>query len=66
MDQQEVLYPGYSFYANKGYATRDHMDALKRLGPCELHRRSFAPVRDMLAPAAVQSGAISQEDACRT
>jgi ribonuclease HII len=53
MGQQEVLYPGYGFYANKGYATREHMDALKQLGPCALHRRSFAPVREMLAPAAV-------------
>lgn len=53
MDQQEIFYPGYAFYSNKGYATREHMDALMRLGPCALHRRSFAPVREMLATAAV-------------
>jgi ribonuclease HII len=53
MDQQEVLYPGYGFVANKGYATREHMDALDRLGPCDLHRRSFAPVREMIAAATV-------------
>jgi ribonuclease HII len=49
MDQQELLFPGYGFFSNKGYATREHMDALRTLGPCALHRRSFAPVREMLS-----------------
>lgn len=40
------LYPGYSFAAHKGYATQSHRDALARLGPCHIHRRSFAPVRE--------------------
>ena len=53
MHQQEVLYPGYGFHTNKGYATSEHMDALHRIGPCALHRRSFAPVREMLAAPAV-------------
>jgi len=54
MDQQELFYPGYRFFSNKGYATPEHMDALRVLGPCALHRRSFSPVREMLAaPAAV-------------
>jgi ribonuclease HII len=53
MDQQELLFPGYGFFANKGYATREHMDALTRMGPCDLHRRSFAPVREMVAASAV-------------
>jgi ribonuclease HII len=38
--------PGYGFARNKGYGTRDHYDALARLGPSAHHRRSFAPVRD--------------------
>jgi len=42
-------YPGYGFYTNKGYATREHFAALDRLGPCGLHRRSFSPVREMVA-----------------
>ena len=42
-------YPGYSFGENKGYGTAAHLDALRRLGPCAIHRRSFAPVREMLA-----------------
>ena len=34
-------YPEYGFAKHKGYGTKDHMDALRRLGPCLLHRRSF-------------------------
>ena len=34
-------YPDYGFAKHKGYGTKDHMDALRRLGPCPLHRRSF-------------------------
>jgi ribonuclease HII len=48
MDQQELFFPGYGFFSNKGYATREHVDALRTLGPCALHRRTFAPVREML------------------
>jgi len=44
------LYPGYGFGRNKGYGTPQHLEALRRLGPCNLHRRSFAPLRNMLAP----------------
>jgi ribonuclease HII len=41
-------HPGYGFAGHKGYATPAHLDALKRLGPCPEHRRSFAPVKLML------------------
>ena len=34
-------YPEYGFAKHKGYGTKEHMDALRRLGPCPLHRRSF-------------------------
>ena len=44
------VYPGYGFAAHKGYGTRLHRDALARLGPCPLHRMSFAPVRAAAAP----------------
>ncbi len=40
-----LRYPGYGFDANKGYPTPAHLAALKRFGPCAIHRRSFAPVR---------------------
>lgn len=42
-------YPEYGFERHKGYGTVFHMDALKRYGPCPLHRRSFAPVSRCLA-----------------
>ena len=41
----DARFPGYGFARHKGYATADHLAALRRLGPCEIHRRSFAPVR---------------------
>lgn len=39
-----AAHPGYGWDRNKGYGSREHMDALRRLGPTPLHRRSFAPV----------------------
>lgn len=38
-------YPGYGFARHKGYPTRAHLEALRRLGPSAVHRRSFAPVQ---------------------
>lgn len=46
MCEEALRYPGYGFEQHKGYATPFHRDALMTLGPCPLHRRSFAPVRD--------------------
>jgi ribonuclease HII len=37
-------YPGYGFDQHKGYATPEHLEALGRAGPCEIHRRSFYPI----------------------
>jgi ribonuclease HII len=45
MERLDAVYPGYGFAQHKGYATLDHRLALERLGPCAVHRRSFAPVR---------------------
>ena len=42
-------HPGYGFAVHKGYGTPEHLAALAGLGPCPLHRRSFAPVRSALA-----------------
>lgn len=44
MIAQESHYPGYGFAAHKGYGTRQHRQALARLGPCPLHRLSFRPL----------------------
>ncbi|TNE75726.1 MAG: ribonuclease HII [Gammaproteobacteria bacterium] len=49
MCQFEEQYPGYGFAAHKGYGTRQHREAIAHLGPCAIHRRSFEPVRGMLA-----------------
>jgi len=42
------VYPGYGFARHKGYGTEEHLSALRRDGPCPIHRRSFAPVRQLL------------------
>lgn len=39
--EMDKFYPGYNFTKNKGYATKDHKEAILRLGPCPVHRRSF-------------------------
>ena len=44
----DAQYPGYGFAQHKGYPTAQHREALKHLGPCAIHRRSFAPVRAVL------------------
>lgn len=40
-------HPGYGFNQHKGYGTVLHMEAINRLGPCPIHRMSFAPLKDM-------------------
>lgn len=42
-------HPGYGFERHKGYGTPEHRAALLTLGPCAAHRRSFAPIRSLLA-----------------
>lgn len=44
----DLVYPGYDLAQHKGYPTPAHLDALQRLGPTAIHRRSFAPVRVLL------------------
>lgn len=41
MREMDALYPQYGFARNKGYGTKEHIEALRRYGPCPLHRRSF-------------------------
>ncbi len=48
MRDYDRQYPGYGWSSNKGYGTRDHRDALERLGPTPLHRKSFAPVSQLV------------------
>ncbi len=51
MQRLERRRPGYGFSRHKGYGTKAHLDALARLGPCDAHRRSYAPVRRAAPPA---------------
>jgi len=43
----DMEYPGYGFAGHKGYGTREHINNLREIGPCRLHRRSFRPVNQM-------------------
>jgi ribonuclease HII len=48
MTAHDERYPGYGFGSHKGYYTPEHAHAIREIGPCELHRRSFSPVKEML------------------
>ena len=48
MQAYETIFPGYGFARHKGYATREHILALERLGPSPIHRSSFEPVKSMV------------------
>lgn len=41
MVEYDRMYPGYDLASNKGYGTKTHMEALRTIGPCEIHRRTF-------------------------
>ncbi|MDP3854057.1 ribonuclease HII [Phenylobacterium sp.] len=45
MVEMDGLYPGYGFAGHKGYHAQVHVEALRALGPCEIHRRGWEPVR---------------------
>lgn len=50
MQTLDKIYPDYGFAAHKGYGTAQHLLVLRQKGPCPQHRKTFAPVRDLLAP----------------
>lgn len=45
IDKMDIKYPNYGFKHHKGYCTKEHLEALEKYGPCEIHRKSFAPVK---------------------
>ena len=47
------LYPAYGFDRHKGYPTAHHLERLRTLGPCPIHRKSFAPVRRLITESSV-------------
>lgn len=48
MKEYAVKYPEYGFESHVGYGTKKHMDALNAVGPCDIHRRSFKPVAQLV------------------
>ena len=46
MSEFDSTYPGYLFSRHKGYGTAEHVECLRKLGPCPIHRRNFQPVID--------------------
>lgn len=47
MTELDALHPGYGFASHKGYATPEHQNAIRELGPCPIHRRSFDYIREL-------------------
>lgn len=56
MAEQDLIYPGYGFAGNVGYASPEHLAAIHERGPCPLHRRSFDPVRTLLSQPSLDFG----------
>lgn len=54
MEELDGKYPKYGFKQHKGYATDQHLEAIKAHGPCAIHRKSFDPVKSMLNPQPTQ------------
>ena len=48
MNEFDKIYPQYGFAKNKGYGTSEHLEALRKYGPCEIHRKSFEPIKSMV------------------
>ncbi len=52
-------HPFYGWFKNKGYGTAEHLEALGRIGPCLHHRRSFAPIHNILYPQTLEDSITS-------
>lgn len=52
MTELDSRFPGYGFAVHKGYGVPNHLKAVRELGPCEIHRLSWAPLRALLAEGA--------------
>jgi ribonuclease HII len=50
MDYYDDIYPEYGFRRHHGYGTEAHLEALRRHGPCKVHRKSFEPVKESWKP----------------
>ena len=59
----DKMWPHYGFAQHKGYGTAAHMAAIRRHGPCALHRRTFAPLKSWLAAEAAATATVAPEEA---
>lgn len=48
MKNVSLIHPNYSFDRNMGYGTKEHIDSIAKYGICNMHRKSFAPIKNML------------------
>ena len=48
MEEYAKKYPEYGFEKHVGYGTKYHMEMISKYGPCEIHRRSFAPISNLV------------------
>ena len=61
MIEADALYPGYGFAAHKGYHAPIHVEALRTLGPCPIHRRGWAPIRAALEGGQLEIDLLNQD-----
>jgi len=61
MQEMEEKYPGYGFAQHKGYGTAEHQSAIRRLGPCPIHRLSFPFIRELCGEFSALFYALKQE-----
>ena len=62
MIEMDARYPGYGFASHKGYHAEVHVEALRTLGPCEIHRLGWAPVKLALAGGVPTQDMLAFED----
>lgn len=62
MIEMDARYPGYGFARHKGYHAEIHVEALQTLGPCEIHRMGWAPVKLALAGQPLRQARLPLED----
>jgi ribonuclease HII len=62
MIEMDARYPGYGFASHKGYHAEVHVEALRTLGPCEIHRRGWAPVKLVLMGEAPSQDGLPFDD----
>jgi ribonuclease HII len=62
MEEMDQTFPGYGFAAHKGYHAPVHVEALRRLGPCPIHRAAWAPIRAILEGGELPLVGLEQPD----